>query len=106
MSGTIRALELRIRKRAKSSPDISYTRKLLNTGTQGCAKKFGEEAVELIIASSCEDDRRVISESADVIYHLLVLLKSREVSFSAIKKELKRRESQSGLAEKAGRERK
>jgi phosphoribosyl-ATP pyrophosphohydrolase len=76
---------------------------LLDKGTAKCAKKFGEEAIEAAIAAVAESDERLIAESADVLYHLLVLLMSRGLSVAAVEKELQRREGQSGLAEKAAR---
>ena len=96
-------LEHRLKKRAKASPEESYTRQLLDKGTAKCAKKFGEEAVETAMAAVAESDERLIAESADVMYHLLVLLMSRGLSFAAVEAELQRREGQSGLAEKAAR---
>ncbi len=96
-------LEARLRERATAPAGESYTRKLLDKGTRGCAKKFGEEAAELLIASVCEDDQRVVSEAADVMSHLLVLLMSRGLDFAAVEQELRRREGRSGLEEKAAR---
>jgi phosphoribosyl-AMP cyclohydrolase / phosphoribosyl-ATP pyrophosphohydrolase len=99
----IRALEVRLNERAKASPQESYTRQLLDKGVGKCAKKFGEEALEAVIAAVGESDERLIAESADVMYHLLVLLMSRGLSFAAVEVELQRREDKSGLAEKASR---
>ena len=103
MIWTIKRLEVRLGERAKASAQESYTRKLLDKGVGGCAKKLGEEAVEVIIAATSEDDTRLVAESADMMYHLLVLLMSRGLNFTAVEEELHRREAQSGLAEKAGR---
>jgi phosphoribosyl-ATP pyrophosphohydrolase len=100
-SFSIYDLERRVGERATASPDVSYTRKLLDRGTPQCAKKFGEEAVELAIASVAETRERLIEESADLIYHLLVVLKSRDVKLSEVEAVLAVR--QSGLAEKASR---
>lgn len=99
----IMSLEARLKERAKASSEQSYTRKLLDRGPAGCAKKFGEEAIEMVVAAISEDDPRLASEGADVIYHLLVVLLSRGVSFEAIAAELQRREGMSGLAERAAR---
>ena len=68
-----------------------------------CAKKLGEEAVELVIAAVEKNKAEVTKEAADVLYHLLVLLQAAGVSPSAVMDELKRREGTSGLAEKASR---
>jgi len=67
------------------------------------AKKFGEEAVEVVLASLDRDEKHLVAEAADVFYHLLVLLKSRNIPLSAVMEELDRRTSQSGLQEKASR---
>lgn len=103
MNWNISTLETRLRERAKASPTESYTRQLLDKGTAKCAKKFGEEAVELVIASAIEDSSRVVNEAADVMYHLLVLLMSRGLTFAMVEAELQCREDKSGLAEKAER---
>jgi phosphoribosyl-ATP pyrophosphohydrolase len=96
-------LQAVIAARAAASPDHSYTAKLLNKGTARIAKKFGEEAVELVIAAVEADKASIISESADVLYHWLVLLQSAGVSPQDVYAELDRRHGQSGLEEKAGR---
>ena len=92
-----------IEAKAFSSPDSSYTAKLLSRGADKCAKKLGEEAVELVIAAVEKNKAEVTKEAADVLYHLLVLLQAAGVSPSAVMDELKRREGTSGLAEKASR---
>ncbi len=97
-------LESRLRERAKAPPEESYTRKLLDKGVNGCAKKLGEEVVELAMASVSEGFERVVAESADVVYHLLVLLLAQGIPFSMVEEELRRREGQSGLQEKASRQ--
>ena len=76
---------------------------MLEKGAEKCAEKFGEEAVELIIEAVKNDSNGLINEAADVMYHLLVLLKSREISLSHVMAELERRTAQSGLTEKAAR---
>ncbi len=96
-------LEHRLKQRAKASATESYTRQLLDKGTAKCAKKFGEEAVETVMAAVAESGERLVAESADVVYHLLVLLISRGLTFEMVEKELRRREGQSGLAEKSTR---
>jgi len=100
---TVHDLAENVRKRADASPDVSYTRKLLDRGVAQCAKKLGEEAVEMAIAAIAEDREHLIAEAADVIYHLLVVLQSRGVTLAEVELELERRATQSGLAEKAAR---
>jgi phosphoribosyl-ATP pyrophosphohydrolase len=92
-----------IAKRRGESPDQSYTAKLLSQGVEKCAKKFGEEAVELALACMTQDKAHVSAEAADVLYHLLVLLAASNVQLSEVMQELERRKGTSGLAEKAGR---
>src|SRR5580692_11634323 len=100
---TIYDLERRVDERAGADPDVSYTRKLLDRGVTQCAKKMGEEAVELALASVVESRERLIEEAADVLYHLLVVLKARDVKLTEVETVLGSRASQSGLAEKASR---
>ncbi|MEZ5788461.1 MAG: phosphoribosyl-ATP diphosphatase [Xanthobacteraceae bacterium] len=96
-------LEQRIAERAKASADVSYTRKLLDRGTAHCAKKLGEEAVEMILAAVGEDRDRVIAEAADLLYHFVVLLRVRDIKIAEIEAALQSRTAQSGLDEKAAR---
>jgi len=100
---TLADLEQRVKERAKASPDVSYTRKLLDKGVAHCAKKFGEEAVEAVLAVVSEDRERVIAESADVLYHLFVMLHVRGVTLAEIEALLETRAKKSGLEEKASR---
>jgi len=100
---TIYDLEKRIDMRAKASAEESYTRKLLDRGMAHCAKKLGEEAVETAIAALAEDRERLIAETADLIYHLLVVLKARGISLAEVEDQLAARQHQSGLDEKAAR---
>jgi len=102
---TIHDLAATIDARAASGDESSYTRKLLDRGTQQCAKKFGEEAVETVIASLEDDRGRLIAESADALFHLLVLLKSRGVTLQDVEAALAQRTGMSGLEEKAARKR-
>ena len=91
-------------KARRTAPDAqSYTRQLLDKGPRVCARKFGEEAIELVLAAAGEDDKAVTGEAADVIYHLLVLLESRGVAFDSVLDALEGRKGQSGIAEKAAR---
>jgi len=98
-------LEKRIAERAKASATESYTRALLDKGVDHCAKKMSEEAIETTIAAVQENRPRLIAETADLLYHLLVLLKARGVSLSEIEAELEKRTTQSGHDEKASRSR-
>jgi phosphoribosyl-ATP pyrophosphohydrolase len=100
---TVHDLEKRVQERAAASADTSYTRKLLDRGVAYCAKKLGEEAVEAVLAAAVEDRDRVIAESADLIYHLLVVLKARGISLAEVEAELATRVKTSGLEEKASR---
>jgi phosphoribosyl-AMP cyclohydrolase / phosphoribosyl-ATP pyrophosphohydrolase len=80
-----------ISERAAKRPEGSYTTKLLDEGTAAVARKVGEEAVEVVTASLAESDERLVSESADLLYHLYVLLASRDVDLAAVEDELARR---------------
>ena len=100
---TLADLEARINERAAASADSSYTRQLLDRGVAQCAKKFGEEAVEAALAAVAEDREHLVGEAADVLYHLLVLLKARGVSLSEVEDLLATRTKKSGLDEKASR---
>lgn len=102
---TIQDLAATIDARAASTGDVSYTRRLLDKGAGHCAKKFGEEAVETVIAAVGTDRGELIAESADVLFHLLVLLKSRDVTLAEVEAALGQRTAQSGLEEKAARKR-
>ncbi len=92
-----------IRARRSVSGDTSYTRQLLDQGVEKCAKKFGEEAVETIIAATAQGDEALRNEAADLIYHLLVLLEVRNIDFADVLAVLEKRKAQSGLQEKAAR---
>jgi phosphoribosyl-ATP pyrophosphohydrolase len=100
---TLADLEQRVKERAKASADVSYTRKLLDKGVAHCAKKFGEEAVETALAAVDEDRGRLIAESADTLYHLLVLLEARGITLAEVEALLETRTKKSGLEEKASR---
>ena len=103
MSFTLHDLERRIQERAAASADVSYTRKLLDRGIGHCSKKLGEEAIETVLAATGEDRERVIAETADLLYHLLVVLKARDVTLADVEAELANRTRQSGIDEKAAR---
>src|SRR6202030_2107206 len=93
-------LERRVDERSTENADVSYTRKLLDRGVSQCAKKLGEEAVELALASVAESRERLIEEAADLLYHLLVVLKARDIKLAEVEPVLGARTSQSGFAEK------
>lgn len=102
---TIHDLAATIDARAASTGEVSYTRKLLDKGAEHCAKKLGEEAVETVIAAIENDRAHLIAESADLLFHLLVLLKSRGVTLRDVEAALAQRTGMSGLEEKAARKR-
>ena len=92
-----------INSRADADPSESWTAKLLAQGPEKCAEKFGEEAVEAIIEAVKGDNNALIAEAADVIFHYLVMLKSRDINFEDVMKELEKRQNKSGLREKEDR---
>ncbi|RWX74608.1 phosphoribosyl-ATP diphosphatase [Neorhizobium lilium] len=96
-------LEAIVAARAKASPDTSWTAKLVAAGQAKAAKKLGEEAVETVIAALSQDRKDLVAESADLIYHLLVVLNIAAVPLQDVLNELQRRTGQSGLQEKASR---
>jgi phosphoribosyl-ATP pyrophosphohydrolase len=102
---TLQDLEKRIQERAQAGADQSYTRKLLDRGVAQCAKKLGEEAIETVIAAAAQDRDRLIAESGDLLYHLLVVLHARGISLAEIEQALAARQGMSGLEEKASRPR-
>ena len=104
MSGfTLETLAALVAARRAAGADASYTKSLLERGPARVAKKFGEEAVELVIAAVEGEPGAVTAEAADALYHLLVLLESAGVPLAAVLAELERRTAQSGHAEKAAR---
>ena len=99
----LKRLAATIEARKSADPESSWTAKLLSKGPEKCAEKFGEEVVEAIIAAVKNDRENLTAEAADVIYHLLVMLASRDVALADVLAELDRREGLSGIDEKAGR---
>src|SRR5258708_27511628 len=97
-------LEKRVGARAGASADASYTRKLLDRGVAQCAKKLGEEAVETVLAAVGEDRDHLIGEAADLLYHLLVVLRARGIALAEGEAVLATRTTKSGLQEKASRQ--
>ncbi len=100
---SLEQLDAYLADRAKASPADSYTAKLVHKGQAYAAKKLGEEAVETVIAAIEKDRRALTLEAADLVYHLLVVLRIGGVSVQDVMGELQRRTAQSGLAEKASR---
>jgi phosphoribosyl-ATP pyrophosphohydrolase len=92
-----------IRARKGSDPGLSYTAKLLSGGPSAIARKLGEESLETVIAALQEDAEGTARESADLLYHLLVLWASLGIAPEDVWAELARREGVSGIAEKASR---
>lgn len=96
-------LENVILSRKGADADTSWTAKLLSKGPEKCAEKFGEEAIEAIIAAAKDDRENLTYEAADVLYHLLVMLAARDIALDDVLSELARRQGVSGIEEKAGR---
>jgi len=104
MEFTLADLERTVAARSTASPDESWTARLVEAGQQKAAKKLGEEAVETVIAALSEDHDSLVAETADLLYHLLVVLKIAGVPLSDVMTELGKRTGQSGLQEKAARD--
>lgn len=100
---TLKRLEQTIAERATAAPDESYVAKLNAKGLETIAKKLGEEATETVIAALSQGKNELVAESADLLFHLLVLLQAKGVSLDQVMSELDRREGVSGLVEKASR---
>lgn len=103
MADTFDALEAVIRERRGGDPDSSYVARLAAKGRAKIAQKLGEEAVETVIAAIEDDKAGIVSETADLIFHLAVLLADAGLSFDDVRAELARREGVSGIDEKASR---
>ena len=103
LGDTLARLAATIAARKGADPGSSYTAKLLAAGPAVAAKKMGEEAVETVIAAVQGDADALASESADLLYHWLVLLEAAGVSTDAVAEKLEAREGTSGIAEKASR---
>ena len=97
----LQTLEKTIISRKLADPNSSWTAQLLAKGPEQCAKKFGEEAIEAVIEAVKGDQRALTAEAADVVYHLMVMLASRDIAFGDVLAELARRSGTSGLDEKA-----
>ncbi len=92
-----------IAERAQSLPETSYTASLLEMGPAYCARKFGEESIEAVVAAVEQDKNALVAEAADVFYHLLVMLQASGIAFDDVMAELGKRSGKGGLAEKAAR---
>ena len=100
MNTILERLDLTIQGKTTESPNKSHTAKLLKKGTEKCAEKFGEEAIELIVASVKKKKKEIIGEAADTLYHMIVLLRSKNISINEVLTELASREGISGIEEK------
>ena len=97
-------LERIVSERALAPPTESWTAKLVAGGQGKAAKKLGEEAVETVIAAVSNNRENLVYESADLLYHLMVVLKIADIPLQTVLAELERRTAQTGLSEKAGRQ--
>lgn len=100
---TLKRLEKTIAARRAASPETSYVAKLNARGLPKIAQKVGEEATEAVIAALSGSNEELVGESADLLFHLLVLLNAKGVGLDHVLAELDRREGLSGLDEKASR---
>lgn len=100
---SLQDLEAIINDRASVTDGSSWTAKLVSSGIEKASKKLGEEAIETIVAANAESADNVTAESADLLYHLLVVLHMRGIKIDDVLAELSARTIQSGIAEKAGR---
>lgn len=100
---TLGDLETIIARRSTSDDEKSYTRKLVAKGMNTCAKKLGEEGVEAALAAVAGTRSELVGEAADLLYHLLVVLKVADVPLAEVMTELRGRTSRTGLEEKAAR---
>jgi len=96
-------LEATLRERRSADPAHSYVARLHQRGVAKIAQKLGEEAVETVIAALGDDGQALTGEAADLLFHLLVLLDAKGLTFADVLAELERREGVSGIAEKASR---
>ena len=103
-SFTLADLEAIVASRAQADPSQSWTAKLVAGGQDKAAKKLGEEAIEAVMAAVRQDHENLVYESADLLYHLMVVLKIADIPLQAVMQELERRTAQTGLSEKASRQ--
>lgn len=100
---TLHDLERIVAERANAADGSSWTAKLVAGGMEKAGKKFGEEAIETLMAALSESDEALVGESADLLYHWLVVLYLRNIPLDTVLAQLQNRTAQSGLAEKASR---
>ena len=100
MNKILERLDSTIQERIMEDSDKLHTAKLFNKGPEKCAEKFGEEAIDLIVASIKKKKKDIVSEAADALYHMCVLLRSKNVSIQEVLSELASREGVSGVEEK------
>ena len=103
MNKILERLDSTIQKKIAESPKNSHTAKLIKNGPEKCAEKFGEEAIELIVACVKKKKKDILGEAADTLYHMCVLLRSKDISISEVLSELVSREGVSGIDEKSRR---
>lgn len=103
MSDTLMRLAATIAERRNADPATSWVAKLHSRGLGAIARKFGEEAVETVVAALDGSNEELAAEAADSLFHLLIVLDARGVRIEDVLAELDRREGTSGIAEKAGR---
>ena len=103
MRATLHHLEQTIRQRRTADPTVSYVAKLAAKGRAKIAQKVGEEAGETVIAAMADDRAGAVGESADLLFHLLMLLADLDIPLDSVLDELDRREGVSGIVEKAAR---
>ena len=103
MQNVFEQLTATIESRKLASPDSSYVAKLFHKGVDSILKKVGEEATEVVIAAKDENREQIVYESADLLFHLMVMLAKYDLTLADVADELARREGLSGLVEKASR---
>lgn len=103
LDDVMQRLAVVISERRNASPEESYVAKLLGRGKKKIAQKVGEEGVEVALALMQEKKESIVSESADLLFHLLIAWEHADISFDELAEELIKREGKSGIAEKASR---
>ena len=103
MQSVFEQLSATIESRKTANPDSSYVAKLFHKGADSILKKIGEEAAEVVIAAKDENREQIVYESADLLFHLMVMLAQYDLTLADVADELARREGLSGLVEKASR---
>ena len=103
MQSVFEQLSATIESRKTASPDSSYVAKLFHKSADSILKKIGEEATEVVIAAKDENREQIVYESADLLFHLMVMLAQYDLTLADVADELARREGLSGLVEKASR---